>query len=62
MKMSFLDWMFLNHQVTFRLYFQAFHHNIIVKNLLQALLTSPPPKKNNERGKFIFLLAYLQGG
>lgn len=46
MKMSFLDLLGLNHQVTFRLYFQAFHHNIIVKNLLQALLTCPPhPQK-----------------
>lgn len=46
MKMSFLDLLVLNHQVTFRLYSQAFHHNIVVKKkFLQALLTSPPPKK-----------------
>lgn len=48
MEMSFLDLLFLNHQVTFRLYFQAFHHNITVKNLLQPLLASLPQKKPME--------------
>lgn len=58
MQMSFLALLVLNHQVTFCLYFQVFHHNVTVKNPLQALLTSTPTLSTPQKERKITTHTY----